>query len=257
MQARIDYLVQYNVAPLDKEKQAMCYVYDPNLNILISQQNYYIWSMNPFDMPVIQDTVTRFTSNIAGKKVLVVGNGIGMLNSLIRDLEPAEHWIIESNKFQRDRMSLAGFETGGTTHIIEDRWEDSTRVEGFPTDFDFIYYNVGYDAFPEDYNGIFGFANQVNKFLNQDGIFTWWGCNNSRMQNNIIVDEADEVPCNIKLILEDHGFSIQDVIIDIDPQIIPETYDVVPKLLFSKDKYLNGYKYQHRWIQKNILTNNE
>jgi hypothetical protein len=150
-------------------------------------------------------------------------------------------------------MTAAGFVNQGTTHIIEDRWEDSTRVEGFPTDFDFIYYNVGYDAFPEDYNGIFGFANQVSNFLNQDGIFTWWGCNNSMMQINIIVNEADEVPCNIKLILEeDHGFSIQNAIIDIEPQIIPVGYDDVPKTLFNKDKYLNGYKYQHRWIKNTI-----
>lgn len=250
MQARIDYIVEYNAAPLDKEKQSNCYLYDPNLNILISQQNYFVWSMNPFDMPVVEDTVTRFTNNIAGKKVLVVGHGIGMLNSLIRDLEPAEHWIIESSKDQRGRMEVAGFINEGTTHIISDRWEDSTREEGFPDDFDFIYYNVGFDAFPDDYNGIFGFANQVNKFLNQDGIFTWWGCNNSRMQKNIIVNDADEVQCSIKLILEDNGFAIQDAIIELDPQIIPETYDVVPVSLFQKSKYLNGYKYQQRWIQK-------
>ena len=253
MQARIDYLIQYNVAPLDKEKQSKCYIIDPNLNILLTPQNYYMWAMNPFDTLVLQDTVTRFTSNIAGKKVLIVGHSIGILNSLIRDLGPAEHWIIESSKDQRDRMTAAGFVNQGTTHIIEDRWEDSTRVEGFPTDFDFIYYNVGYDAFPEDYNGIFGFANQVSNFLNQEGIFTWWGCNNSMMQINIIVNEADEVPCNIKLILEeDHGFSIQNAIIDIEPQIIPVGYDDVPKTLFNKDKYLNGYKYQHRWIKNTI-----
>ncbi len=135
MQARIDYIVEYNVAPLDKEKQANCYLYDPNLNILVAQQNYFVWTMNPFDMPVVQDTVTRFTNNIVGKKVLVVGHGIGMMNSLIRDLEPAEHWIIEANSNQRDRMAVAGFVNEGTTHIISDRWEDSTRVEGFPDDF--------------------------------------------------------------------------------------------------------------------------
>ena len=252
MQARIDYIVQYNVAPLDKEKQANCYLYDPNLNILISQQNYFMWTMNPFDMPVIQDTVTRFTSDIAGKKVLVVGHGIGMMNSLIRDLEPAEHWIIESNQNQRARMEAAGFINEGTTHIIEDRWEDSTRVDGFPDDFDFIYYNVGFDAFPEDYNGIFGFANQVSKFLNEDGVFTWFECNNARMQKNIVVNEADEVPCSIRLILEDNGFSIQSDIIDIDPQVIPETYDAPPITIFNKDKYVNGYKYQQRWIKNTI-----
>lgn len=250
MQARIDYITQYNVAPLDKVKQSNCYLYDPNLNILISQQNYYIWSMNPFDMPVVEDTVTRFASNIIGKKVLVIGYGIGMLNSLIRDLEPAEHWIIEANKNQRDRMEVAQFINEGTTHIISDRWEDSTRVEGFPTDFDFIYYNVGFDAFPEDYNGIFGFANQVNKFLNQDGIFTWWECNNAKMNSMIIVNDSDEVPCSIKLILEDNGLSIQNSIIELDPQTVPETYDVVPDHLFRKNKYLNGYKYQQRWVKK-------
>lgn len=254
MQARIDYIVQYNVAPLDKVKQSNCYLYDPNLNILITHQNYYVWSMNPFDMPVIEDTVTRFTNNIAGKKVLVIGHGIGMLNSLIRDLEPAEHWIIESNKDQRDRMALAGFENTGTTHIIDDRWEDSTRVVGFPDDFDFIYYNVGFDAFPDDYNGIFGFGNQVNKFLNQGGIFTWWSCNNSKTVTPIIVNDSEEVPCSLPLILQDNGFTMQEAIIEIDPQIIPETYDVVPTVLFQKNKYLSGFKYQHRWVQKNTIN---
>jgi hypothetical protein len=252
MQARIDYLTEYNVAPLDKEKQSKCYIIDPNLNILISQQNYYMWTMNPFDTPVIQDTVTRFTSNIAGKKVLVVGHSIGILNSLIRDLGPAEHWIIESNNAQRDRMTAAGFVNQGTTHIIEDRWEDSTRVEGFPTDFDFIYYNVGFDAFPEDYNGIFGFANNVSKFLNTDGVFTWFECNNAKMFNKIIVNEADEVDCSIKLILEDHGFSVQEEIIELDPQVIPEIYDAPPITIFNKNKYVNGYKYQQRWIKNTI-----
>jgi hypothetical protein len=252
MQARIDYLTEYNVAPLDKEKQSKCYIIDPNLNILISQQNYYMWTMNPFDTPVIQDTVTRFTSNIAGKKVLVVGHSIGILNSLIRDLGPAEHWIIESNNAQRDRMTAAGFVNQGTTHIIEDRWEDSTRVEGFPTDFDFIYYNVGFDAFPEDYNGIFGFANNVSRFLNQDGVFTWWECNNARWFNKIIVNEVDEVDCSIKLILEDHGFSVQEEIIELDPQVIPEIYDAPPITIFNKNKYVNGYKYQQRWIKNTI-----
>jgi len=252
MQARIDYLTQYNVAPLDKVKQSKCYIIDPNLNILITPQNYFIWTMNPFDTPVIQDTVTRFSDNIIGKKVLVVGHSIGILNSLIRDLEPAEHWIIESSADQRGRMTTAGFITEGTTHVIEDRWEDSTRVEGFPTNFDFIYYNVGYDAFPEDYNGIFGFANNVSKFLNTDGVFTWWGCNNSRWISKIIVNEADEVDCSIKLILEDHGFSLQEAIIELDPQVIPETYDAPPSMIFNKDKYLNGYKYQQRWIKNTI-----
>jgi len=254
MQARIDYLVQYNVAPLDKVKQSNCYIYDPNANILFSHQNYYIWSMNPFDMPIIEDTITRFTSSIAGKKVLVVGHGIGMLNSLVRDLEPAEHWIIEANKDQRDRMSLAGFENSGTTHIIDDRWEDSTRVQGFPDDFDFIYYNVGFDAFPEDYNGIFGFANQVDKFLKPGGVFTWWACNNSRMSNMIVVNESEEVPCSLKLILEDNGFTVQEDIIELEPQVIPETYDVIPRQLFLKAKYLNGYKYQQMWVQKNTTN---
>lgn len=252
MQARIDYLVQYNVPPLDKVAQSKCYIIDPNLNILFSHQNYFIWSMNPFDTLVIQDTVTRFTNNIIGKKVLVIGHSIGILNSLIRDLEPAEHWIIESNKDQRDRMAVAGFINEGTTHIIEDRWEDSTRVAGFPDDFDFIYYNVGFDAFPEDYNGVFGFANNVSKFLNQDGVFTWWGCNNSWMSMKIVVDETNEVPCNIKLILQDHGFTLQDAIIELDPQTIPETYDAPPFILFNKGKYLNGYKYQQRWIKNTI-----
>jgi hypothetical protein len=252
MQARIDYLTQYNVAPLDKVKQSKCYIIDPNLNILFTQQNYFWWSMNPFDTPVIQDTVTRFSDNIIGKKVLVVGHSIGILNSLIRDLEPAEHWIIESSADQRGRMTVAGFITEGTTHVIEDRWEDSTRVEGFPTNFDFIYYNVGFDAFPEDYNGIFGFANNVSKFLNTDGVFTWFECNNAKMFNKIIVNEADEVDCSIKLILEDHGFSLQSDVIDIDPQVIPETYDAPPFAIFNKDKYLNGYKYQQRWIKNTI-----
>jgi len=252
MQARIDYLTQYNVAPLDKVKQSKCYIIDPNLNILITPQNYFIWTMNPFDTPVIQDTVTRFADNIIGKKVLVVGHSIGILNSLIRDLEPAEHWIIESSADQRGRMTVAGFITEGTTHVIEDRWEDSTRVEGFPTNFDFIYYNVGFDAFPEDYNGIFGFANNVSNFLNTDGVFTWFECNNAAMFNKIIVNEADEVDCSIKLILEDHGFSLQSDIIDIDPQIIPATYDAPPQVFVNKDKYLNGYKYQQRWIKNTI-----
>jgi hypothetical protein len=232
MQARIDYLTQYNVAPLDKVKQSKCYMIDPNLNILFTPQNYFVWSMNPFDTPVIQDTVTRFSNNIIGKKVLVIGHSIGILNSLIRDLEPAEHWIIESSADQRGRMTTAGFITEGTTHVIEDRWEDSTRVEGFPTNFDFIYYNVGFDAFPEDYNGIFGFANNVSKFLNTDGVFTWFECNNARMFNKIIVNESDEVDCS--------------------PQIIPATYDAPPQVLFNKDKYLNGYKYQQRWIKNTI-----
>ena len=252
MQARIDYLTQYNVAPLDKVKQSNCYVFDPNLNILFTQQNYFMWSMNPFDTPVIQDTVTRFSDNIIGKKVLVIGHSIGILNSLIRDLEPAEHWIIESSQHQRNRMTTAGFINEGTTHVIADRWEDSTRVEGFPDDFDFIYYNVGFDAFPEDYNGIFGFANNVSKFLKQDGVFTWFECNNAKMFNKIIVNEADEVDCSIKLILEDHGFSFQSDVIDIDPQVIPETYDAPPAAIFNKDKYLNGYKYQQRWIKNTI-----
>lgn len=252
MQARIDYLVQYNVPPLDKVKQSKCYIIDPNLNILFTHQNYFTWSMNPFDTPVVQDTVTRFTNNIIGKKVLVIGHSIGVLNSLIRDLEPAEHWIIEFSKDQRDRMTVAGFINEGTTHIIEDRWEDSTRVTGFPDDFDFIYYNIGFDAFPEDYNGIFGFANNVSKFLNQDGVFTWWGCNNSWMSMKIVVDETNEVPCNIKLILQDHGFTLQDAIIELDPQTIPETYDAPPFMLFNKGKYLNGYKYQQRWIKNTI-----
>jgi len=252
MQARIDYLTQYNVAPLDKVKQSKCYIIDPNLNILFTPQNYFVWSMNPFDTTVIQDTVTRFANNIIGKKVLVVGHSIGILNSLIRDLEPAEHWIIESSADQRGRMTVAGFITEGTTHVIEDRWEDSTRVEGFPTNFDFIYYNVGFDAFPEDYNGIFGFANNVSNFLNTDGVFTWFECNNAKMFNKIIVNEADEVDCSIKLILEDHGFSLQSDVIDIDPQVIPETYDAPPSAIFNKDKYLNGYKYQQRWIKNTI-----
>jgi hypothetical protein len=74
------------------------------------------------------------------------------------------------------------------------------------------------------------------------------------MQKNIVVDESDEVPCSIKLILEDNGFSIQSDIIDIDPQVIPETYDAPPIVIFNKDKYVNGYKYQQRWI-KNIVNN--
>jgi hypothetical protein len=255
MQARIDYLTQYNVAPLDKVKQSKCYIIDPNLNILLTPQNYYTWTMNPFDTPVLQDTVTRFADNIIGKKVLVIGHSIGILNSLIRNLAPAEHWIIESSEDQRGRMTTAGFITEGTTHVIEDRWEDSTRVEGFPTNFDFIYYNVGYDAFPEDYNGILGFANNVSKFLNTGGVFTWWGCHNSKVQMNIIVNEADEVPCSVARVLyEDYGFTYQTDIIDIDPQVIPETYDAPPTIIFNKDKYLNGFKYQQAWIKNTINT---
>ena len=254
MQARIDYVTLNNLAPnnpTDIEKQIQCYLYDPNLNILLSEKEWERWVITPFDMPIYQDVVTRFSANIVGKKVLIVGSGIGILNQLVKNANCAELWIIEPNPNQLIRLANQGFATGGTTHIIEERWEDAMYQQGFPTNFDFIYYNVGYDAFIEDYNGVLAFSNIVKNYLNTNGIYSWWQDKHSINARPIVINNEIEY-CSVKLILQDHGFTIQNQVFQIEPQTIPESYDVCP--FFLKIKYESGFKYNQEWVQK--IANN-
>lgn len=247
MQARIDYITLNNLPPADIDNQINCYLYDPNLNILLSEREWESWTINPFDMPIYQDLVTRFSTNIVGKKVLIVGSGIGILNQLVRNANCAELWIIEPNQNQLTRLANQGFTTGETTHIIEERWEDAVHQQGFPTNFDFIYYNVGFDSFVDDYNGVLAFSNIVKNYLNTNGIYAWWIDQHSNTHSRIVINNQIEW-CSVKIILEDHGFTVNNQVIEIDPQSIPESYDVCP--FFKKSKYESGFKWRHEWIQK-------
>jgi hypothetical protein len=247
MQARIDYVFTNNLPPADINKQINCYLYDPNLNILLTDVEWERWTINPFDMPIYQDLVTRFSTNIVGKKVLIVGSGIGILNQLVKNANCAELWIIEPNQNQLARLENQGFVNGGTTHIIENRWEDALFEEGFPTNFDFIYYNVGFDAFADDYNGVLGFSNFVKNYLNTNGIYAWWIDRHSTAVNRIVINNEIEY-CTVKLILEDHGFTVQNQVIEIAPQVVPASYDICP--LINNQKYESGFKWRHEWVQK-------
>ncbi len=247
MQARIDYVTLNNLPPSDIENQIRCYLYDPNLNILLSQKEWERWTINPFDAPIYQDLVTRFSTNIVGKKVLIVGSGIGILNQLVRNANCAELWIIEPNPDQLMRLENQGFVTGGTTHIIETRWEDAIYEQGFLTNFDFIYYNVGFDAFGLDYNGMLGFSNVVKNYLANNGIFAWWNDNHSYQIGKINIENS-VYDCSSKLILQDHGFEVFNEVIDINPQSVPESFDPCP--FFQKEKYVNGFKYNQHWVKK-------
>lgn len=249
MQARIDYVTLNNLPPADTNKQINCYLYDPNLNILLTDVEWERWTINPFDAPIYQDLVTRFSTNIVGKKVLIVGSGIGILNQLVKNANCAELWIIEPNQNQLTRLANQGFTTAGTTHIIDSRWEDVIYEEGFPTDFDFIYYNVGFDAFFETYNGVLAFSNIVKNHLAPNGIYSWWSDNHSNKLSTIVINNQNEWCC-VKLILQDHGFTVQNAVIEINPQTVPSSYDVCP--FISNQKYESGFKHQQEWVKKII-----
>lgn len=104
-----------------------------------------------------------------GLRVLNVGHGMGIVDRIIQEKQPAEHHIIEAHPAVVKRMKEEGWQEKKGVVVHEGRWQDV--VEGLVAQnitFDAIYF----DTFAEDYKALREFFSEyVIGLLDSEGRF--------------------------------------------------------------------------------------
>ena len=115
-----------------------------------------------------------------GGSVLNIGFGMGIIDSYIRDLTPAQHSIIEIHPQIVQKAKDMGFEETATIYEGDWRlWADKWRLDG--TKFDAIYFDT-YSIVEDEW---FAFITQVDFILNEGGIFCYFNGSAAKLGKNI------------------------------------------------------------------------
>ena len=146
-----------------------------------------------------------------GLRVLNIGHGMGIIDSVIQEQSPSSHHIIEAHPAVINEMKRKGWDQKPGVKVHEGRWQDILpSLLGEGEMFDAIYY----DTFAEDYNAFREFFSEhVIGLLDQEG--KWGYFNGMGADRQISYDVYQKV---VEMDLFEAGF-------DVDWEEIP-----VPKL---------------------------
>lgn len=135
-------------------------------------------------------------------RVLNIGHGMGIIDTVIQSLSPSAHHIVEAHPSVVEEMKRKGWHEKPGVHIHEGKWQDvlpSLVAEGVM--FDAIYY----DTFAEDYSDFREFFNeQVIGLLEEGG--KWGFFNGMGADRQISYDVYQKV---VEMDLFEAGFDVE------------------------------------------------
>ena len=139
-----------------------------------------------------------------GKRVLNVGFGLGIIDSILQSLEPSQHTIIEAHPDVYQRMLELGWDKKPGVKIIFGRWQDVLdQLE--------LYDGIFFDTFGEYYDDLKEFNDVVPNILDQDGIYSFF--NGLAGTNAYFHDVACRM---VEIDLHDCGMAVEYQTVDVD-----------------------------------------
>lgn len=124
--------------------------------------------MMGWETDIMKSTADRLAPT-EGLRILNIGHGMGIIDSILQDKKPSEHHIIEAHQAVLARMKEQGWQDKTNLTVHEGRWQDVVPqlVEDGKV-FDAIYF----DTFAEDYKELRTFFSEyVIGLLDPDGRF--------------------------------------------------------------------------------------
>lgn len=160
-----------------------------------------------------------------GKRILNIGFGMGIIDSMFADTKPAQHHIIEAHPEVLSRLSAADSKFGaeweaggpqpGAYKVHRGKWQEiCPQLLGEGLAYDAIYF----DTFGEDYSQLKDFfTDYVPALLDTDGVFGFF--NGLGADRKICYDVYTKV---VEMHLADAGLDVDWKVIDVDLQGLEE-----------------------------------
>ncbi|KAJ7647280.1 arginine methyl transferase [Roridomyces roridus] len=124
---------------------------------------------------IMQETARTLSSELERPKVINVGFGLGIIDTLFQSLSPSLHVIVEAHPDVLSHMRQQGWYEKPGVKILEGKWQDfinSEKLDGLVPEggFDIVYT----DPFSEDYGELRRFFGHVPALLGPRGRFSFF-----------------------------------------------------------------------------------
>jgi len=174
--------------------------------------------MMGWEKNIMQETVAKLTADREPSnslKILNVGFGLGIVDTLFQSLSPALHVIIEAHPDVLQRMRELGWYEKPGVKILEGKWQDFVNTEKIGTilpngGFDIVYT----DSFSEDYEALRQFFSHLQALLGPHSRFSFF--NGLGATNPTIYDVYTRVA---EVHLADAGFNVKWSDVDVSEQL--------------------------------------
>jgi protein arginine N-methyltransferase 2 len=149
--------------------------------------------MMGWERPIMQVTVKHLRIN--GKRVLNIGFGLGIIDTLIQEQNPQKHTIIEAHPDVYSKMIQDGWDKKPNVEILFGRWQDVELG---------LYDTIYFDTFGEYYDDMKEFHENLPNILDESGQYSFF---NGLAGTDLFFHD---VACNIcELDLRDMGFDVK------------------------------------------------
>ncbi|CDK24256.1 unnamed protein product [Kuraishia capsulata CBS 1993] len=112
-----------------------------------------------------------FKGSNPSKTVLNIGFGMGIIDTMIQERSPANHYICEAHPDVLAKLKQDGWYSKPGVHILEGRWQDTLpELLSKNVFFDGIYY----DTYSEHYEDMLELFDLVVGLLTEDGVFSFF-----------------------------------------------------------------------------------
>jgi protein arginine N-methyltransferase 2 len=149
--------------------------------------------MMGWETPIMQASVDNLP--IENSRVLNVGFGLGIIDSIIQSRNPGKHTIVEAHPDVYKKMLQDGWDTKPNVEILFGRWQDQELG---------LYDVIYFDTFGEYYDDLKEFHEILPNILDENGVYSFF---NGLAGTNIFFHD---VACEVcELDLREIGFDIE------------------------------------------------
>ncbi len=162
------------------------------------------------------------TRGMKGKRILNVGFGLGLVDSYIQEMDPAEHTIIEAHPDVYKKMIADGWDKKAT--ILFGRWQDvQDQLQ--------VYDGIFFDTFGEYYDDLKEFHDMLPNILDEEGVYSFF---NGLAGTDLFFHK---VSCEIaELDLRELGFRVEWETISME-ELGDETWNAIKRPYWSLPIY--------------------
>lgn len=144
--------------------------YSEDGTVLFDEDNNGV--MMDWETPLMIEHVKTMIKGESGKDVLNVGFGLGIVDSLIQNTKPRNHFIIEAHPDVYAHMLEKGWDQLPGVTILYGKWQEVVEdLYNSGTNFDCIFF----DTFGETYDALRDFHDHVPNLLkNEESVYSWF-----------------------------------------------------------------------------------
>lgn len=174
--------------------------------------------MMEWERPLMRAHASIVTSDFAaGKRVLNVGFGMGIVDGFLQESRPASHVIVEAHPDVRANAVAAGWDDKPNVRLLFGRWQDVlpklvAEAENENND-DVLFDGIFFDTYGEHYSDMEDFHEIVAKLLRKpDGVYSFFNglapdniffhgvaCQCVKLQLAKLGLDTEFAPCEIKV----------------------------------------------------------